>query len=336
MAIYKQWREEKRTYLKDVIPLDTPYNLKVEVSSLCNAKCVYCAHAYKNHGVYEGNMTMELFEKIIADVKEFPHQLKVMEMFSFGEPLCNPALANMIHLVKKERVAKQVNFTTNGLLFRPDVIDQIIDAEPDIIRISLQGLDAKAYWDTCRVKIDFEEFISNLTYLYKNKKKCSIRMKIADVAIKDVPNGEEKFKDLFGPIADSIFVENIIPMYAGVDYHKIDSDIYKHSINGRENIQQNEIHVVCQRPFYRLRVSANGQVTAACCDIPNDIRFGNINEESLNDIWNGQKRRSFLKMQLEGRRFEYPNCKYCTMPNDITTEADILDPYKREILERLK
>lgn len=38
MAEYRQWREENRTYLKDVVPLDTPYNIKVEVSSLCNAR----------------------------------------------------------------------------------------------------------------------------------------------------------------------------------------------------------------------------------------------------------------------------------------------------------
>ena len=54
MAEYRQWRNENRTYLKDVIPLDTPYNLKVEVSSLCNAKCVYCAYSKPDHGVFEG------------------------------------------------------------------------------------------------------------------------------------------------------------------------------------------------------------------------------------------------------------------------------------------
>ncbi len=67
MAEYKQWRNEDRTYLKDVVPLETPYNIKVEVSSLCNAKCVYCAHSKPDHGgVWAGNMTKSFLKRFFA------------------------------------------------------------------------------------------------------------------------------------------------------------------------------------------------------------------------------------------------------------------------------
>ena len=49
MAEFRQWRETDRTYLKDVVPLDTPYNAALEISSFCNLKCVYCAHS-TDHG----------------------------------------------------------------------------------------------------------------------------------------------------------------------------------------------------------------------------------------------------------------------------------------------
>lgn len=335
MAEYKQWRNENRTYLKDVIPLDTPYNLKVEASSLCNAKCVYCAHASKDHGVYEGNMSMDLFDRILDNSKQFPNKYRVMEMFSFGESMCNPNLAKMIKKAKESEVAEKINLTTNGLLLTPQKADELIDSGVDIIRISLQGLDSKSYLKTCGVKIDFDEFLGNLKYLYENRGESCIRMKIADVAISDEPEGRKKFEQIFGSIADSIFVETIIPMYADVDYKEIDESIYTNSINGRENINQNEIHTVCNRPFYRLRVAADGKVTAACCDIPNDFYYGNIYEESLVDIWNGVRRMNLLKMQLEGKRFLHPICKNCTIPNDITTEADILDPWSVELFKKM-
>ncbi len=336
MAEYRQWRNENRTYLKDVIPLDTPYNLKVEVSSLCNARCVYCAHASKDHGVYEGNMTWELFERIIDNSKQFPHKFKVMEMFSFGESMCNPELAKMIRRAKEANVADKINLTTNGLLLTPQKADELVESRIDIIRISLQGLDAEAYRKTCNVKVDFDDFLANLKYLYEQSRgRCSVRMKIADVAIADVPNGKARFEELFGNIADTIFVEKIIPMYADINYDIINKDIYRNSINGREDIAQSEVHTVCNRPFYRLRVAADGKVTAACCDIPNDFYYGNIYEDSLVNIWNGAKRKELLRMQLEGKRFLHPICKNCTIPNDITTEADILDQYARELLDRI-
>lgn len=335
MAEYRQWRNENRTNLKDVIPLDTPYNLKVEVSSLCNARCNYCAHAKPDHGVYEGNMPLELMDRILAQSKEFPHRYKVMEMFSFGESMCNPNLEKMIGMAKEAGVTEKINFTTNGLLITKERVDKLIKSGVDIIRISLQGLDAETYWEVCKVKVDFDSFIDNLRYLYENRGSVSIRMKIADTTIANVPDGEKKFEEIFGSISDSIFVEKIIPMYADVDYNTIDAEIYERAINGRENIEQNEIHKVCNRPFYRLRVAADGKVTAACCDIPNDFYYGNIYEDNLVNIWNGGKRKALLRMQLAGKRFLNPICKDCTIPNDITTEADILDPWADEIMKNL-
>ncbi len=37
--------------------------------------------------------------------------------------------------------------------------------------------------------------------------------------------------------------------------------------------------------------NGGGKVTAACCDIPNDFYYGNINEKSLVEIWNGLNRK---------------------------------------------
>ncbi len=338
MAEYKQWRNEEREYLKDVVPLETPYNVKVEVSSLCNARCVYCAHSLPDHGgIWQGNMTMELFEKVVDDLKQFPEKPKQMETYMFGEPLCNPLLPRMISCAKRERVVDRITFTTNALLMTPERIDALMETDGiDIIRISLQGLDAKSYYDTCGVRIDFDQFLNNLKYLYDHKGKCSIRMKIADLALKGIENGKEKFESLFGDKADSVFIEHILPLYDDVDYDEIDKQIKDTVMCGRENVVTNHIHKVCHRPFFRVRVAANGLVTSACCDTPHDIIYGDINKESLYDIWNGEKHRAFLKMQLEGKRFMHPSCKGCVAANDITSEADILDPWAEEILKRFE
>lgn len=333
MVEFRQWRNENRTFLKDVVPLDAPYNIMVEVSSLCNARCKYCAHSQQQNYFY-GNMQPVVFQKILEELQGFPHQIKKCEMFGFGESLCNPYFAEMIRKVRKTRMFETIDFTTNGLLFTPSRTDKIIAAGVDTIRISLQGLDAETYQRICGVKMDFDQFVENLHYLYEHKGNCKIRMKIADMAIKDLVNKEKALEKIFGGISDSLFIESIIPMFASVDYHKIDDDIEKNALHGRENVKQKEIHKVCHRPFYRMMIRANGDVTAACCDSIHDIVYGNIMEQHLVDIWNGEKRKVFLRMQLEGKRFQHPICKQCVLPNDITNEADIMDPWAKEILKR--
>lgn len=337
MAEYKQWRNEDRTYLKDVVPLDTPYNIKIEVSSLCNAECNYCAHSKPDAGgVWQGNMSMELFEKIIDDIKKLNHRPKLIEMYMFGEPLCNPNLAKMIARVKEENIVDTIAFTTNGLLFTPERIDSIIAAGVDIIRISLQGINSETYKKICGVTVDFESFLKNLNYLYAHKGNCQIRMKIADIALKDIPDGKNKFMELFADKADSVFVETILPLYKQVDYKSIDENIGRNVLCGREGVKTDNVHMVCHRPFFRVRIAANGIVSSACCDTPNDIIYGDITKESLSDIWNGKRHMEFLKMQLKGNRFKHPSCKECVAANDITTEADYLDPWANQILAKMQ
>ena len=115
------------------------------------------------------------------------------------------------------------------------------------------------------------------------------------MALKDIPDGEKRFEDMFGDMADSLFVEHILPIYHDVNYVGLDQMILDNAMNGRGNVEQKEVHKVCHRPFYRLRVTANGEVMANCCDQPHDIRYGNIMEQGLVDLWNGKVRTAFLK-----------------------------------------
>ena len=334
MAEYRQWRETDRTMLKDVIPLDTPYNLSFEVSSFCNAHCVYCAHSGE-HGQFEGNMSEEIFHKVLSDARGFKHKIKKCGMFGFGESLCNPKLPEMIKEANDSGLVDAVDLTTNGLLLTPALSDKLIEAGLGTIRISIQGIDADMYWRICRVRVNFEKFLDNLRYLYVHRGGAKVRLKIADIAIKDVPDGEKRFVDIFGSMADSVFVEHIMPIYSTVDYDSLDRDIEGEALGGRERVEQTKINKVCHRAFYRCRIRANGDITAACCDSTQDVAFGNVYRQNLVDVWNGEERRLFLQKQLRGERFQIPECRKCMMPNDITTEADLLDPWAEEILTRI-
>jgi len=38
---------EKRTLLKDVLPLSIPVNIKIEPIHACNFKCIYCTYSIR-------------------------------------------------------------------------------------------------------------------------------------------------------------------------------------------------------------------------------------------------------------------------------------------------
>lgn len=45
-------------------------------------------------------MKWETFEKIVDQMKEFPHQIKRIALSHHGEPLCNHRLPDMVAYIK--------------------------------------------------------------------------------------------------------------------------------------------------------------------------------------------------------------------------------------------
>ncbi len=83
---------------------------------------------------------MELFAKVIEEIHRFPKKIRLIETYSFGEPLCNPNLEKMIAIIREEDIAEKINFTTNGLLFTPRRVDALMEAGVDTIRMmQLEG-----------------------------------------------------------------------------------------------------------------------------------------------------------------------------------------------------
>lgn len=64
---------QKRVNLGEVIPLEVPFSVQVDICSACNLKCNFCFHsdldAIKRAGISFGLMSYELFTRIIDDMK---------------------------------------------------------------------------------------------------------------------------------------------------------------------------------------------------------------------------------------------------------------------------
>ena len=209
MGEIKPHYSNNRSILADVIPLDKPYSIQIEPSQVCNLKCKYCMqHLIPDHPTTI--MTMETFGRVADQIAEFGG-VKQINFAGWGEPLVNKRLPGMIKILKDRKVAENVAVVTNGLLINPTWVFSLVDAGLDHIRISLQGMDWFQYANICGRLIDWDVFLDNLTFLYKNKGQCKVSVKVADIGLR---KGDKKlFYDTFGPISDQMFIETIRPMF---------------------------------------------------------------------------------------------------------------------------
>lgn len=323
-----------RHELYTVLPLETPYSLFIDVCNACNFKCKFCAIQYADRELPFRKMCMDynLFCKIIDDLKRFPKPLKMLRLTANGEPLINKRLPEMIQYSKREGVTEWIELVSNASLLSPELNRKLVSAGLDRIRISIEGIGAEEYYEMAGVKIDWNQFISNIKDLYEHKGNCEIYIKTVD-AVVDTEEKKQAFFSMFGDMCDKISVEHVIPIWTG--YDEINKDFNIETEEGLHGHKIKEVEV-CPFPFYSFVVNPDGEVTVCCNDWERKILMGNAVHESIYDIWNGEKYYYFLFGMLEkGRKINHPiGCAKCQYP--CFDAVDDLDSYREIICENFK
>ena len=322
-----------RIKLSEVVPLKTPFTLFVFPTTFCNFKCNYCGHSLgfekmkEKYNFEPETMSLETYKRVIEQFKEFPNKLKMLSLTGHGEPLININLPQMIKIAKEADIAERIEIITNASLLTNETANALIDSGLDTIRISLQGLSTDKYNQVCGYNLDFNKFISNIRYFYRNKKQCNVYVKIMDVALDE---GEEKnFYNLFSDISDRMYIEQCRPVYDGVKY----SD--KATVVADRYGRVHEKREVCPLPFFMLGVFPNGDVEP-CDTIYKPVLLGNVYDNTLLNMWNGKKLREFQILHLKKQRCDNNRCAVCCAPDDVSHPEDNLDDAAEKIINRLK
>ncbi len=321
-----------RVPLSKVIPLETPFRLGIDVANGCNFRCVFCFQSIdtrylKEMGFKSQLMKMDTFGKLVEQIKDFPGKFKSITFGVNGEPLLNKDLPKMIQMVKEIKKTDKISVITNGSLLNNAFSKALIDAGLDEMIISVEALSSEKYYEITKYKLDFEEYISNIRFLYENKKDCKIYAKIVDVSFDD-ENCKSIFHEIFDNISDLAFVETIVPRYKHVDYSKM--NYTDNNLSLRHEAKAD----ICSIPFFSLSILSSGNVGPCCIDYCETIILGNINETSLFSIWNGGQLRNF-RIDLLKKEYNYPVCKGCKFTQYNGRIEDVIDEDAEQLLHIL-
>ena len=117
--------------------------IQVEVTSRCNAECIYCPRTVYGKTWDNRSLPLELFERLIPAFGK----TGLVHLQGWGEPLLHPALPDMVAAAKAAGV--RVGTTTNGMLLDTVRARALVNAGLDIMAFSLAGTSA-AYNDRIR------------------------------------------------------------------------------------------------------------------------------------------------------------------------------------------
>lgn len=320
-----------REILAQNLPLEAPYLLQIFPVYGCNFRCGYCIHSLprEQHGYLSNKtfMDMELFQKTVDDMALRNAHIKMLRFAAIGEPLLHKNIAEMVAYAKQSGIADSIDIVSNASLLTKELSDQLAEAGLSRFRISLEGLCKEDYEKHAGAAIDFEQMVENIAYLYNHCKDTRIYIKIIDYMVQD-PNQQKTFFERFQPICHDIAIEHLTPTIHEIDYDELSQGMEMNKAQNGEKLWTSEI---CSQPFYMMQVNPDGYVVP-CCSMKYPVVLGNVNEENILDIWNGENFNSFRRSMLCSVKNAGQVCRECKLYLYDMHPQDRLDKYKEELL----
>lgn len=308
---YKEYRENWVSYPETQYVSEYPLLVDIELSSLCNLKCPMCytiTDEFKSK-VCTQLMEYGLFRKIVDEISG---KVPAVRLSLRGEPTLHPDFISCIKYCK-ERGIGEVSFLTNGVKLTKKYFIEIAEAGADWITVSIDGIGAE--YEKIRKPLLFKDTLQKIKDIYdvkheKGWKKPVIKIQGIWPAIKGDPSG---YYNTFEPYTDLIAFNPLI------DYLGRDSDIIY------------EEDFTCPQLYQRLVIGSDGRVLLCANDEDGRYYLGDVNLESVYEIWHGEKITNVRKIHASGKFKDIEVCRRCYLPR-ATEECEHAFVNEREII----
>jgi radical SAM protein with 4Fe4S-binding SPASM domain len=323
MKIQAKDLRSKRTNLWEVVPIRSPWAMFIDVTNVCNFKCVFCPTGNPEMITERKvmHMRVDTFAKIISDLLDVP-KLKILNLYKDGEPLANPLFTDFVSLAKENNVADRIWTKTNGTLINRH--KDLTTCGLDMLGISVPHVTDEGIQKTIGRKLDYELYVHNIKKLFESKRTFEMSIKIADNGLTD--SEKDKFYNDFEHICEYVTIEGLHGWSASdvKNMQTYDSGTF----DGNPFVQK----VCCPLVFYMMTINADGTVSVCNDDWQYNHKLGNVNKDSIVDIWNGNKFKDFRIMHLTGNRSHNKSCATCQY---ISALPDNVDKHLDEMIKRM-
>jgi len=303
-----------------------PEKVMISPTDTCNLKCKTCWRLEKkSYKTIKEELTFDEISRVLKECKKLG--VKTIDLTGGGEPFYRKNIMDIIKIVKD--YGFEITLTTNGTLLNKEKIQNLINLGLDDLCFSLESAEEKIN-DLLRGKGTYKRIIhaiKTLNILKQNSKKPTVR--IATV----ITNKNYKHlrsligfavKNKISAINFSVMIEwetnkplsmkrkeDALEILKGLNQELKNKEIFSNlEPIIKYGLFEHEPPKFCFAPWEMMFINSNGEALA-CCTLASHHEnvMGNIKEQSLSEIWCGEKMNKFREM-IKNKKF-FDECKKC-------------------------
>lgn len=272
----------------------------VETQAGCNGLCVFCPYTTHHHTLPKGRMDDELYAAIVEECAHY--RFTRFSPFLINEPLLDPHLEERLTLAKQKLRHARITLTTNASLLDKERTERLIATEALYrITVSFQSVDKNAY-EKSMPGLNFDVSLANTNYLIDYVRAFRGRRPKITVTMLSTSLTEP-------------YLEQSLRYWRarGVEARWTPFENRGGTIEDANSLTPGRMvsFVQCVRPFRQACITFDGLMVLCCADYMRQVVLGDLNRESIYDIWNGPRLRDIREALLTGRGGELPLCASC-------------------------
>ena len=313
MMKYSELRSQTRVSLAESAPLRLPFTIFIEPTNICNFQCTYCPESFDNFYELSGGkfkLSPDDFNLIAAQIESLGEALKVINFYMMGEPLANRETPRFIAESKRRGLAKRLILTTNASLLDERASRSLLEAGLDHLRVSIYGANQEQFTKVTGSTLSLQRIRDKVARFRElrdanNDFRTNIYVKMIDPLDQTM---REAFLELFNGVADEVRIEPV--MNWNDDFDGSLAILSSDALMNSEYFARKKC--CCPSPFYTAIIHSDLNVSVCCVDWNKKLVIGNLRDNSLKDIWSGDKLLAIQLAHLRGQRDQLPGCASCT------------------------
>jgi len=267
--------------------------IQIETTTTCNARCHFCI--YKDHPERWGkSMSMELWKKIMDEVGTID-LIFALKPIGLNEPLLDRQMEERLRYARDK--VEFIYLFTNGLLATPERCKSLKEAGLDTMIFSLNANNAEQHEKIMGMKGKYDLVCNNIQ---------AAQDAGLDVEVHTVWNNDQ---------FTSLDAFEFYQKWGSVPTGGIGLVVREGNWGGElgRTVRKWKPNEHCYRATTQINVLWNGIVSTCCTDLlPRGLVFGDLNTQTIREVYNGEKYVQFREDHFNDRADRYDICKGCT------------------------
>ena len=305
-------------YFKSFKNPGLPISIAFEPTTSCNLRCPECPSGLRSFSRPTGALDKNFFKEKIEELKQ---HLLYLTFYFQGEPYLHPDFLNMVGEAAKRKIYTATS--TNAHYLDVEKAALTVRSGLDRLIISIDGTTQDTY-EQYRVGGKLEKVLDGTRNMVTAKRKLNSKTPHLVFQFLVVKPNEHQVADA-EKLAREIGVDEIQFKTAQIYDFENGSELipsntkysrYRQNSKGKYELK-NPLHDHCWKMWQSCVVTWDGKVVPCCFDKDAKHVMGDLNNQSMQDIWFGQPYEHFRKKILNSRS-EIDICQNCTEGLDVT------------------